>query len=246
MSLRIIAALILLATLADCRYSFFNAIEKRLHDAPELKCKGAWHNCCTKANPCTLGDGDCDKDEECAGGLVCGENNCPQFGETKDCCTQRCKGAWHNCCTPSKPCGLHDGDCDEHSDCSGNLICGNNNCPKGWGKTKDCCDKPGKPTCNGKWHNCCTSEKKCGLGDGDCDNDEDCDGDLVCGTNNCPASWGETKDCCKKKGAPDTRFKPEDYAHDEVHFERRHVDQDEQNDEEDLDEERVDSEKLDY
>ena len=32
---------------------------------------------------------------------------------------------------------------------------------------------------------CCTSSNKCSLGEGNCDSDSDCEGDLVCGTNNC-------------------------------------------------------------
>ena len=32
---------------------------------------------------------------------------------------------------------------------------------------------------------CCTPETPCGMRDGDCDDDEDCEGKLVCGRNNC-------------------------------------------------------------
>ena len=48
--------------------------------------------CCTDdANePCGLGEGDCDTDDECAGDLVCGENNCLRMGsgfkKGSDCC----------------------------------------------------------------------------------------------------------------------------------------------------------------
>ena len=37
---------------------------------------------------------------------------------------------------------------------------------------------------------CCTSDNPCNLGEGDCDTDEHCIGDLVCGTNNCDTSLG--------------------------------------------------------
>ena len=33
-------------------------------------------SCCTKENKCDWFQGDCDKDEECKDGLVCGSNNC--------------------------------------------------------------------------------------------------------------------------------------------------------------------------
>ena len=43
--------------------------------------------CCSdlKGSKCGEGDGDCDKDSECEGSLVCGRNNCP-WGDGDDCC----------------------------------------------------------------------------------------------------------------------------------------------------------------
>ena len=35
---------------------------------------------------CKEGEGDCDRDEECEGSLVCGVHNCPN-GTVKNCCT---------------------------------------------------------------------------------------------------------------------------------------------------------------
>ena len=32
------------------------------------------------------------------------------------------------------------------------------------------------------------------MGEGDCNADSECAGDLVCGTDNCP--WGDGDDCC--------------------------------------------------
>ena len=37
----------------------------------------------------------------------------------------------------------------------------------------------------------------CGLGEGDCDEDRHCRGDLVCGEDNCPASSIDYLDCCQ-------------------------------------------------
>ena len=50
---------------------------------------------------------------------------------------------------------------------------------------------------NDNW-TCCTSSSQCGHGEGDCDYDSDCAGDLVCGTNNC-ADGVSGLDCCEGK-----------------------------------------------
>ena len=38
-------------------------------------CRGGEH-CCQRDNQCGEGEGDCNTDEECAGMLECGDNNC--------------------------------------------------------------------------------------------------------------------------------------------------------------------------
>ena len=45
--------------------------------------------CCKTSNICGQDEGDCDKDEECADGLYCGNNNCPGMGSSHDCCTAK-------------------------------------------------------------------------------------------------------------------------------------------------------------
>ena len=48
--------------------------------------------CCSESNTCEIGEGDCDKDSECTGNLVCGTDNCKSiFGhgsKTQDCCEE--------------------------------------------------------------------------------------------------------------------------------------------------------------
>ena len=43
---------------------------------------------------------------------------------------------------------------------------------------------------------CCTALYPCELGEGDCDNDGECVGSLVCGTNNCGGIFESSADCC--------------------------------------------------
>ena len=55
----------------------------------------------------------------------------------------QCRGTWNDCCTSTTPCVLHDGDCDDDSQCVGDLVCGRNNCGVGFPKGADCCMKKG-------------------------------------------------------------------------------------------------------
>ena len=48
-------------------------------------------DCCTNTAPCDVGEGDCDEDIDCAGSLVCGDDNCAWSGNQTgsnqdDCC----------------------------------------------------------------------------------------------------------------------------------------------------------------
>ena len=54
-----------------------------------LRCNGIDEGCCTTNDPCKEGDGDCDNNNECAGSLICGEDNCP-WGDGDDCCRKGC------------------------------------------------------------------------------------------------------------------------------------------------------------
>jgi len=67
-----------------------------------FRCNGTDNDCCTQDNPCEEGDGDCDGWWQCAGRLVCGNNNCggPPFQPDDDCCTQ-----------PPNPCLTNNGGC---------------------------------------------------------------------------------------------------------------------------------------
>ena len=50
--------------------------------------------CCSAANPCSIGGGDCNRDSDCAGNLKCGRDNCrgdfsssgSNWSRAADCC----------------------------------------------------------------------------------------------------------------------------------------------------------------
>merc|ERR1711970_1344474 len=173
----------------------------------------------------------------CKGNLVCGTNNCKKFGayyhEKDDCCekpfapliedpnnkpvlllTPRCRGRnfdKERCCTDGTPCKEGEGDCEVDNECTGDLVCGNNNCKdfaSFFHEKDDCCIKPesiipkSDLRCRGRnfdKERCCTKENPCVLGEGDCDDDSDCSGNLLCGNNNCKAFesfFHEKDDCC--------------------------------------------------
>ena len=64
--------------------------------------------------------------------------------------------------------------------------------------------------CRGGEH-CCNRGKLnlCGIGEGDCNTDNDCSGVLMCGKNNCMkwrqpgGRWDEEDDCCEKRCTPE-------------------------------------------
>ena len=53
--------------------------------------------------------------------------------------------------------------------------------------------------CNGG-DDCCNENNKCGVQEGDCDNDSDCLDGLKCGSDNCEIktglNWDDADDCC--------------------------------------------------
>jgi hypothetical protein len=122
-----------------------------------------WSFCCS-SSPCFIGGGDCDSDADCAGDLVCGLDNGPEYGcpTSSDVCWD---GAY-NC-----PC---DGDCDY---CWCDHATYHANCPTHWNGTGDGCDcgcqfddpdcyAGGNPycgdgTCNGA-ETCSTCSTDCG------------------------------------------------------------------------------------
>jgi len=150
------------------------------------------HDCCTSANPCGFGRGDCleTDDSTCSGDLKCGLNNClSDFGF----------GDFHaDCC-------IHDTSIDMLNikvDVANNAAA-----------IVSISDDLAEATrCTAvDWsgsYDCCTSANPCSIGQGDCNENDHttCSGDLKCGVNNCYSEFGfgdGHADCCILTGIHD-------------------------------------------
>jgi len=115
-------------------------------------------------------------------------------------------------CTGDNKCNIDEGDCDAHTDCmvvgGVQLQCGINNCPDSFDPLADCCYNPAtsEQNCNGgslnMWTCCKDKTSGCSEGEGDCDNDDECAGGLVCGRNSCDTAFNAKVDINKKKFFP--------------------------------------------
>ena len=137
---------------------------------------------------CEEGEGDCNKDGDCAGRLVCGNNNCGKYhdlttgmwDEEDDCCERQC--------TPEKPCKHGEGLCESDADCDnsmGRLRCGTEclnqdifprnlfplNSETFYTSTEKCC------------YRVCNRHYRCSLNQVGCWKDEDCQDGLYCNKN---------------------------------------------------------------
>ena len=69
-----------------------SSIEDDMAEATKCTSEFWSYGCCTSANPCSFGKGDCDSgdDSSCSGDLICGTDNCLKdfgFGNSdSDCC----------------------------------------------------------------------------------------------------------------------------------------------------------------
>lgn len=151
---------------------------------------------------------------------ACHEGECPPLSNPK--CNPKTWSSYDKeCCSVNEPCGYGEGDCDVDDECAGELVCGKNNCLRlgtTFKKGSDCCELPrfegfGNLNCepanlptwlssdeekNDLLKECCSEERPCGFGQGDCDNDSECEGSLTCGNDNCGTSFFDPRtDCCE-------------------------------------------------
>ena len=110
------------------------------------------------------------------------------------------------------PCKEGQGDCDNGNECEGSLVCGHMYCANS--SITDCCTHTCRNNsdcssgeCNAENQLCrlnsdtidwsgCNKDSPCENGEGDCDQDTDCEGRLLCGNDNC-ANGPTGMDCCK-------------------------------------------------
>ena len=153
------------------------------------------YGCCTSANPCSFGEGDCNSNDECGGTLICGSNNCLNdfgFGDSGlDCCINDNEANIANnaAAISSNAAGI-----------SNNAAAISSN-DADISSIED--DLAAATRCTGILNydsSCCTSSNPCGINQGDCDSDSECNGDLICGKDNCIDLWpgfGDAyADCC--------------------------------------------------
>ena len=153
---------------------------------------------CSENCPCSAGEGGCSDDSQCEGSLVCTPNAGASYGlpgdygvceiPTSGCPTFNPSSPSTTFCSPSCPCDAGEGDCDTNAECATGLICiQNNGATYGLPANYDVCEavagcppfQPSKP--NPKF---CTQACPCAAGEGDCDNNAECQSGLVCIQNN--------------------------------------------------------------
>ena len=177
---------------------------------------------CSDRCPCGVGEGDCDRDSQCAAGLVCGNDSGPEFGlpRTWDACTTPCPAfdpsrPSKTFCSPACPCGPGEGDCDRHGDCKVGLVCAKDNGPEfglpmAWDVCTGTCPlfDPSEPS-----ETFCSPLCPCGFGQGDCDSHSECQPGLLCGSDNgpefgLPSSWDVCTTACPSfdSAAPSATF----------------------------------------
>ena len=115
-------------------------------------------------------------------------------------------------CTQNIPCPNGEGHCENDQECEGMHVCGTDNCengPRGFDCCTSTCQKDSdcvNQECNVNTNMCrldsystdwsnCSHASPCVNGEGDCDDDTDCEGALLCGNDNC-ASETTGMDCC--------------------------------------------------
>lgn len=161
---------------------------------------------------CSVNEGDCDSDADCADGLACMRDTGALFGfdPEVDMCMERCTPdalGTPDFCSPECPCEFGQGDCDRDSDCAAGGTCAKNvGAAFGFAPDVDVCVDACDPILNGTF-DYCSSSCLCEAGQGDCDSDSDCAPGHVC-AENVGADYGfpDNMDVCEAVETPQERF----------------------------------------
>lgn len=143
---------------------------------------------CSSTCPCEDGEGDCDSDSQCVAGHRCMRNIGAEFGwdPDVDVCMAQCPdigGGSLDFCSPGCPCELGEGDCDSDGECVAGAVCARGvGASFGYSPDTDVCVSECDDVFNGTF-DFCSPSCPCDFGQGDCDNDDDCAGTMVCGQN---------------------------------------------------------------
>jgi len=166
----------------------------------------------SECGPCASREADCDNDSECASGLYCNYNVGADYGYNSDVdvCLANCHrgadpGSASYCRTDCR-CAAGEGDCDTNSECQSGLTCVNNvGADYGYNSDVDVCLASCHEYPVGH-RDYCTSDCKCSEGEGDCDNDSQCESGLTC-VNNVGADYGFNPDVdvCLPVSGPDCK-----------------------------------------
>ena len=138
---------------------------------------------CTETQPCAQGEGDCDSDRQCQGGLICRDDVGATYGfdPIADVCEVSSGGprfGGFDFCTTDKPCAQSEGDCDSNSECQDGLICVSDiGARYGFDPIVDVCEVTGPPLGSFDF---CSETNPCGQGEGDCDRNNECRDGLQC------------------------------------------------------------------
>ncbi|MEZ4237176.1 MAG: M23 family metallopeptidase [Myxococcota bacterium] len=78
---------------------------------------------CSPDTPCDTGEGDCDTDSDCLGGLSCQDTDGRYGWWYTNVQTCELPVGHADRCTPETPCDVDEGDCDSDADCLSGLVC---------------------------------------------------------------------------------------------------------------------------
>ena len=143
---------------------------------------------CRDYGPCSVGQGDCDRNSECESGLECRRNVGATYGfpANYDVCEAASSGGQigHvDYCRDSGPCSAGEGDCDNTSECESGLECSRNvGADYGLPADYDVCEAASSGGQIGHV-DYCRDSGPCSAGEGDCDNTSECESGLECSRN---------------------------------------------------------------